>query len=274
MIAYSFSSKAKLSAIAFLFCLALLSCGQQNKKPIDFMSLPENRDAKVKLQGIWLDAVTDEVMLKAEGDTIYFADATSQPAYFRVAGDSIKLGPDIYHITKLAERNFWFKNHAGDEVRLVKHDKEAEEEPTTFVQEKPQVIATSEVINLDSVVMYNGQRYHWYITVNPTRYRVTRTAYTADGVAVENVYYDNIIHVSVFKGKECLYGRDFKKQVYENDVPADFLAQSILGNISFSHVDAQGFHFLSTVCIPEVEQCYRVENLIGFDGQLTMKLME
>ncbi len=103
---------------------------------------------------------------------------------------------------------------------------------------------------------------------------MTRTAYTADGVAVENVYYDNIIHVSVFKGKECLYGRDFKKQVYENDVPADFLAQSILGNISFSHVDAQGFHFLSTVCIPEVEQCYMVENLIGFDGQLTMKLME
>jgi len=274
MIADSFSSKTKLSVSAFLFCLVLLSCGQQNKKSTDFMSIPENHEAKAKLQGVWMDALTDEPMLKAEGDTIYFADATSQPAYFRVAGDSIKLGPDIYHITKLTEHNFWFRNHAGDEVRLVKHDEEEEEEQVSFVPEQPQVISTSQVINLDSVVMYNGQRYHWYITVNPTRYRVTRTAYTADGVAVENVYYDNIIHVSVFKGKECLYGRDFKKQVFENDVPADFLAQSILGNISFSHVDARGFHFLATVCIPEGEQCYMVENLIGFDGQLSMKLME
>ncbi len=261
---------------SFIIMLLLAwSCGQQQHKPTTTAKVQENREAKAMLQGVWQDAETDEVLFMAEGDTVYFADPTSMPAYFRIVGDSIELGPNTYRISKQTAHNFWFKNHAGDEVRLVKRDEadDSEEQPDLSDQE-PQIISTTQVVNLDSVVMYGGQRYHWYVTVNPTRYRVTRTTYTPDGVAVENVYYDNIIHVSVFKGNQRLYSRDFNKKDFANNVPEDFLAQSILGNIRFDGVDAKGFHFNATVCIPDGESCYMVETLISLDGQLSMKLLE
>jgi len=261
---------------SFIIMLLLAwSCGQQQPKPTTTAKVQENREAKAMLQGVWQDAETDEVLFMAEGDTVYFADPTSMPAYFRIVGDSIELGPNTYRISKQTAHNFWFKNHAGDEVRLVKRDEadDSEQQPDLSDQE-PQIISTTQVVNLDSVVMYGGQRYHWYVTVNPTRYRVTRTTYTPDGVAVENVYYDNIIHVSVFKGNQRLYSRDFNKKDFANNVPEDFLAQSILGNIRFDGVDAKGFHFNATVCIPDGESCYMVETLISLDGQLSMKLLE
>lgn len=265
-----------LAHCSFLMTLLLAwSCGQQQPKPTTTAKVQENREAKAMLQGVWQDAETDEVLFMAEGDTVYFADPTSMPAYFRIVGDSIELGPNTYRISKQTAHNFWFKNHAGDEVRLVKRDEadDSEQQPDLSDQE-PQIISTTQVVNLDSVVMYGGQRYHWYVTVNPTRYRVTRTTYTPDGVAVENVYYDNIIHVSVFKGNQRLYSRDFNKKDFANNVPEDFLAQSILGNIRFDDVDAKGFHFNATVCIPDGESCYMVETLISLDGQLSMKLLE
>jgi hypothetical protein len=93
-------------------------------------------------------------------------------------------------------------------------------------------------------------------------------------VAVEKEFFDNIIHVSLFKLNQRLFTRDFNKQAYAENVPADFLSQSVLGNIRYSHVDARGFHFYATICIPDGEQCYMVETLVGFDGQLSLKLME
>ena len=156
---------------------------------------------------------------------------------------------------------------------MVKRDKEDEDQPD-FVEQAPKVISSTEVVKVDSVVYYGGQRYHWYVAINPTRYRVIRSTYTPEGVAVDNVYYDNIIHVSVFKGNQRLYGQNFNKQAYAADVPADFLQQSILGNIRFSHVDSQGFHFDATICIPDGESCYMVETLISFNGQVSMKLLE
>ena len=266
-----------LSLLSFLLATLLLASCRQGEEKRDDSAAPvgqqENREAKKLLQGTWMDSETGEVMLKADGDTIYFADATNQPAYFCIVGDSIKLGSNVYLVTKQTEHNFWFRNYAGDEVKMIKRDETDEDQPE-FVDQAPQVISTTEVVKLDSVVMYGGQRYHWYIAINPTRYRVTRTSYTPEGVAVENVYYDNIIHVSVFKGNQRLYGRDFNKQAYATDVPDDFLQQSILGNIRFSHVDSQGFHFNATICIPDGESCYMVETLISFTGQLSLKLLE
>lgn len=258
-----------------LFLMLTISCGQKEKPQEETViaATQEDREAKELLQGVWFDAETDETMFKAEGDTIYFADATSQPAYFCIVGDSILLGTNTYHVTKQTAHNFWFENHAGDVVQLVKHDEEDVDEPS-FGSEQPQVITSSSVVNLDSVVYYGGQRYHWYVTINPTRNRVLRTSYTPDGVAVEKEYYDNIIHVSLFKLNQRLFTRDFNKRAFSADVPADFLEQSILGNIRYSHADAKGFHFYATVCIPDGEQCYMIEALISFEGKLSMKLME
>lgn len=258
-----------------LFLLLLAACKQQEKQPVpaSVAGQEENLEAKAMLQGTWMDSETEETVMQANGDTIYYADETSQPAFFRILGDSIELGPNTYHITKQTIHNFWFENHAGDEIRLVKADDSEASQPVLSADES-RVISTTKVINIDSVVMYGGQRYHWYVTVNPTRYRVMRTSYTPDGVAVEKVYYDNIIHVSVFKGNSRLFTRDFNKQAYAGNVPDDFLEQSILGNIRFSHVDAQGFHFNATVCIPDGERCYMIETLIDFEGRLSMNLLE
>lgn len=267
------SEKWWMIILAGLLC----SCGGQVKseKGTAASAPPkEDTEAKALMQGVWLDAKTDEVMFMADGDSIFFADPTSMPAYFRIVGDSISLGPDTYVITKQTAHNFWFRNHAGDEVQLVKSDEQNGDEQRDLSAQQPQVISTTQVVNVDSVVHYGGQRYHWYVTINPTRYRVARTTYTPDGVAVEKIFYDNIIHVSVFKGNQRIYSRDFSKQAFAADVPEDFLQQSILGNIRFERVDAKGFHFYATVCIPDDESCYLIETLISLNGELTMRLVE
>ena len=128
---------------SFIIILLLAwSCGQQQPKPTTTAKVQENREAKAMLQGVWQDAETDEVLFMAEGDTVYFADPTSMPAYFRIVGDSIELGPNTYRISKQTAHNFWFKNHAGDEVRLVKRDEadDSEEQPDLSDQE-PQIIS-------------------------------------------------------------------------------------------------------------------------------------
>ena len=132
----------------------------------------------------------------------------------------------------------------------------------------------NEVVKTDSVVMFGGQRYHWYVAVNPTRYKVQKTSYNDDGVGVENVYYDNIINISLFKGAEKLFSRDFRKQMYIKNVPPRFLDQAILGNMQFDHIDARGFHFNATLCIPDGASCYLIETLISFNGEVVYKLLE
>ena len=91
---------------------------------------------------------------------------------------------------------------------------------------------------------------------------------------VDNVYYDNIMHVSLFRGAEKLFSRDFRKQDYVSKVPKQVLEQSVLSNMEFSGVDARGFRFVATICIPDGATCYKAENLISFDGRLTTSLIE
>ena len=254
----------------------LLSCGGQEKAKdaTAEVAVPENREAKAMLQGVWQDRETEMPVLRAIGDTIFFADANSQPEFFRVAGDSLLLGDDSYFITKLNEYNFCFQNATGEEIQLTKHDESFDEPVPDFSSDEPKVINTTEVVNVDSVVMYGGKRYHWYVTVNPTRNRVTRTTFNTDGMAVEKVYFDNIIHVSVFKQGQRLFTRDFNKRAFAADVPEEFMQQAILGNIRYSHTDADGLHFEATVCLPDGESCYLIETLVGLNGQLSFKLMD
>ena len=79
---------------------------------------------------------------------------------------------------------------------------------------------------------------------------------------------------SIYQGNNCLFSRDIRKQLYLSDVPQSFLDQAILANMQYDRVDAFGFHFNATLCIPDGSSCYLVETLVSFDGQLTMKLLE
>lgn len=232
----------------------------------------ENLDAKAMLQGIWVEDNTEEVVFRVDGDTVYYPDDSSQPSYFRIVNDSLELGGYRYAVVQQTEHTFCFLNQAGDDVKLRKSTSSADS--LAFCRHQPEMISSSVVVKRDSVVLYNGERYHWYVAINPTKYQVTKTSYNSEGIGVENVYYDNIIHISLYHGAKRLFSRDMRKQMYEGKVPNEFLSQAILGGMAYDYIDAKGVHFNATLCVPEEASCYMIETLVGFDGQLSMNLLE
>ena len=257
----------KLLTISILM-VVLVACNQNNSSV-----LPDDKEAKEMLQGIWLDAESGDVSFRVNGDTIYYADATSMPAYFRIYEDSLYLGSGAaYGIVKQTEHLFWFNNQNGDVLKYRKSD--GSEDDTEQAQNSPSILTYTHQVKVDSVVTYNGNNYHWYIAINPTKYKVTKRSYNEDGLEVENVYYDNIMHVSVFHGANKLYSSDFRKQQFKGLVPEAFLDEAIFANMEFDHIDTEGLHFNSTLCIPDGATCYMVESTISYTGVSSMKLVE
>ena len=257
--------------IASLCILAAwISCGQQAGKA----TLPESKEAKQLLQGIWSNEDTESVVFQLRGDSVYYPDSTSMPAYFRVYEDTLYIGSKAsYHIEKHTEHVLWFKGGDGEIVKLVKDD-DSEEDKELFERDKTQILSLTDVMKKDTVVNYQGKRYHLYIAVNPTKYKVVRHTLNEDGIDVENVYYDNIIHLSIFQGANQLFSRDFRKQQYQQRVPAQFLQQAVLNNMEYSSTDEKGMHVNVSVCTPGDASCYLIEHVISFDGELSTQLLE
>ena len=254
-----------------MFIMSFSAC---RNKQAGVVEVAEDTEAEAMLQGIWVDNDTEEVTFKVKSDTIFYPDTTSLPATFKIYGDTLVIGVSAkFPIVKQAAHLFWFKNQNGDLVKLVRSDNP--EDSLVFEHDKPRVMSiVTEVTKKDTVVLYNEERYHSYIAINPTKYKVLRTTYNTDGVGVDNVYYDNIIHLSVFRGSVQLYSRDLRKQMFAKFVPKQFLEQSILSNMSFNKVDAEGFHFDTTLCMPDGATCYLLDTKISFSGQMTMELLE
>lgn len=260
--------------IGLCVSIVIVACGSKSGTDGQQSQAGEDREAKALLQGVWQDEETEDVTFWVKGDSLFFPDSTSQPTRFAIVGDElVLLSTDAhYHVEKQTAHVFWFKNQGGDIVRLVKSEEALTEE---FARGDYQRVMTyTEVVKQDSVVMYGSDRYHWYIAINPTKYKVHTTAYNDDGFEVDNVYYDNIMHISLFKGAEKIFSRDFRKKDYANKVPEQFLNQAVLSNMEYAGVDAKGFRFVSTICIPDGATCYKAENLISFNGKLTMTLIE
>ena len=259
----------KKLVLIIMLSAVLLGCNRQGSQSVK----TESKEAKQMLQGIWVDEETGDVSFRVNGDTIFFSESTSMPAYFQIIGDSLVLGSGTsYGIVKQAPHLFWFTNLNGDVVKLQKSDDVTDEQE--FVHDEPQVLTYTEQQKKDSVVMYNGERYHWYVAINPTKYKVVKRAYNEDGLEVTNVYYDNIMHISVFHGARQMFSSDFRKQMYGKLIPASFLNEAILGNMEFSHVDEGGLHFNATLCIPDGASCYMVDTKVAYTGQMTMSLLE
>ena len=113
-----------------------------------------------------------------------------------------------------------------------------------------------------------------YVAINPTKYKVVRHTLNEDGLDVENVYYDNIIHLSIFQGDHQLFSRDFRKQQYQQRVPAQFFDQAVLNNMEYSSADEKGLHFNVSLCTPGDASCYLIEHVVSLDGQLSTELIE
>ena len=260
-----------INIICVLLLIATVSC-KQSGKPLD--ERKESREAKVLMQGLWVDEESEEVFFKMEGDSVYYPDSLILPSRFRIIDDSLYIGTSgSYYIVKQTEHVLWFKNHNGEIVKLKKSDEKGDEEETYTAPIRP-IVQLKNVLKKDTVVFLDGQRYHCYIAINPTRYKVIRTSYNEDGLQVDQVYYDNIIHVSVFQSNRQLFSHDLRKQFYQKSVPDDFLQQAILNDMSFDHVDEQGFHFNATLCMPDAASCYMVDNIVSTDGLLSTKLIE
>ena len=79
--------------------------------------------------------------------------------------------------------------------------------------------------------MYKGTRYRGYVYINPSKMKVIKTVYSDEGIGVDNVYYDNVIHICVYEGKKLLYGKDITKKSFRNY----FSGGSIKSDHSFRH---------------------------------------
>lgn len=254
--------------ISLVLTCILWSCG--NKTPQE-----ESREAKALLQGTWMDDETEDVLFRIKGDTVYYSDSTSMPAYFKVVGDTLYIGTNSgYYIEKQTDHLICFKNQNGELMKLEKVDEEdlpqADEEP----QRQTTIQTLTEVLKRDTVVFKDGKRYHCYIAINPTHYKVIFQTVNEDGLSVDEVFYDNIINICIIKDGKQFFKRDMHKRDYAKQVANDFLAKAILNDMVFKKADGEGFHFVASLCLPNGPSSYQVDNIISETGSIQLKLAE
>lgn len=263
----------KESAILIVLIVSLASCGNRQGGEA---SAKEDLTAKQLLQGIWVDDETDMPLMRIEGDTMYYTNPQSAPVSFKVVRDTIYVysnEPVAYKIDRQTEYSFWFHLPADEVIRL--HKSENEEDSLAFANREVEVISTTpEVIKKDSVVTYKDTRYRGYVYINPSRMKVFKTSYSENGIGVDNVYYDNVIHICVYEGKKMLYGQDITKKMFADIFPAEVLNQTILADMDFMGVDGKGYHYQATLGIPESSVYNLVNMVIGFDNKMNIKKAE
>lgn len=232
----------------------------------------EDLEAKKMLQGIWIDSEDDEVTLRIKDDSIIYADTAMNAVRFAVIGDTLVLtgfSETKYHVEKITPNLFYFRNQYGDLMKLVKS---TNQEDNYVFENRPKVaINQRQLIKRDSVVTDGTHRYRVYVQVNPSTYKVVRTSINQDGMSTENVYYDNIVNVCVFNGAQRFFSRDFRKQDFSKYVPAEYLSQSILSDISIGSVTPQGIELEASVCVPDSPTSYIVKITITHSGKLQMR---
>ena len=236
----------KWGTISIVLVIVLTSC---NNVKSGETSSKEDLTAKEMLQGIWIDDETDMPLMRISGDTIYYVDPQNIPVYFKVLRDTIYVRgntPIAYKIDRQTEYSFWFHSLSDEIVKLQK----------------------------DSVVMYKGTRYRGYVYINPSKMKVIRTTYSDEGIGIDNVYYDNVIHICVYEGKNLLYGQDITKKMFHTVFPEEVLSQMILTDMDFMGVNGKGYHYEATLRIPESSVYHLVDLTIDADKELHIKMVE
>jgi len=262
----------RLFVVTLLFLFFFSGCG--NKRPDNIEIPKENRQAKKIMQGIWMDEDEGQPSFRVSGDSIYYPDTTSMPVRFAVLSDTLVLyGANTmkYPIVKQTEHILEFKNPNSEVVRLVKSSSKSDER--FFENKRTVVLNQRRVIKRDTVVTQGDRRYHCYVQVNPTTYKVYKSYSNDEGVEVDNVYYDNSIHLALFEGAVKLYSYDFSKSDFSRYVPAGFLRQSVLSDMIFSGIDTSGVHYQAQMCIPDSPSSYVVEVTVSFKGEAFMKIV-
>lgn len=259
------------SLLVALLCgvSVFVGCGEKSKQAT---GPQEDAHAKELLQGVWLNEDDEDVAFRVKGDTIYYPDSTSQSVYFYIYSDTLvmKGANEVkYPIVKQAAHLFEFKNQSGDLVKLVKTSDKSYLKP--FEQEKTVALNQNTLIKRDTIVSQGDNKYHLYVQVNPTTYKVFKSSINDDGVEVDNVYYDNIVNLNIFLGAKKVFSRDFHRKDFANKVPSSFLKQAILSDLIFYKIDDSGIHYWAILPQPDSSLSYQVEVVISFSGHLTIR---
>ncbi|MCD8292674.1 MAG: DUF4738 domain-containing protein [Prevotellaceae bacterium] len=257
----------KLFVINLCCLLLTAACGTKKEQP----AAVEDFEAEALLQGIWMDEETDMAYMRVQGDSLYYADAQTSPMAFKIVGDSIYIyGNTVtaYKIDRQLEYSFWFHSLLDEVVKLYKS--EDPEDSLAFAGNRrvEPIQMVTEVVQKDSVVFYNGTRYRGYVYINPSQMKVFRTSYVGNGISVDHVYYDNVIHICVYEGKERLYSQDITKKMFADVFAPELLEQMVLADMNFTGVDSRGYHYQATLGIPESSVCNLVNLVAGFDSHL------
>lgn len=235
------------------------------------LHMSEDKVAKQLLQGVWLDEVSDMPLILFEGDSLHYAYPNATPVAFKIILDSIYLlGLDTisYKIVRQGENTFWLQTEADDLMKLYRSQEE--EDKLAFLPPKivEDVKAIQEKVQKDSIIVYDGVRYRGYVFINPSKYKVVRQILDENGIAVERVYFDNIIHICVYEGATELYGRDVDKKLFSDFIDPEVLSVAILSDMDFINVDDEGYHYKATLSIPESPALYYMSLTISPQGQL------
>ena len=258
--------------IAFFIFPLLLSC---TGKQVQSIAGNENLEMKVMLQGTWLDDNTESPMLHIKGDSIHYMTQGTASVAFRIIKDSlVTYGTEktSYHIKKQNEYILWIQSEMGDLIRLNKADDSIS--TIDFKIQAEESRPAKQVIEKDRIVFYKDVRYRGYVYINPSQIKITRPTYSDDGFKIDNVYYDNVIHICVYEGKNKLFGKDIYKKEFEGVVPEEFLKWAILSDMEFIGVNENGYQYQATVCIPDEISCYLINISISMDGRISYTLKE
>lgn len=267
----------KIKAVCLCLCICFMTaCGGNARQESGSANQSAPADTTLRLlQGIWIDEETSLAFCKIEGDSIFYPDTMNVPLRIEATADTLTLiGSETVHypIDRITKNSLSFHGATGDVVSLRKSEDLNDTIYFTHKVSKP--ITYNEVVKKDTVVYREGERYRCYIYVNPSKHKVYKQSYTNEGVAVENVYYDNVIHICVYKGKVCLYSRDYSRKSFSNIIPEGFLQQAILSDMKYGFTDKDGFHFNATVCIPDGASCYVTDICVSPDGNVRMELVQ
>ena len=262
----------KYTAIIIFFFF--YSCaGKQSQT----MSVKENLEMKTMLQGTWMDEDTETPMICIKGDSIHYMTSGTLPVAFRIIEDSlITYGtePTSYYIVKQNEYMLWLQSDMGGIIKMNKADESDSIHSVNFHIQTKKSEPTKEVIPKNRIEFYKDVRYRGYVYINPSQIKVTRPTYSDEGFKMDNVYYDNIIHICVYEGKNKLFSKDVYKKDFNEVVPEEFLQWAILSDMEFIGVNEKGYQYQATISIPDEITSYIVNLSISTDGNIQYTLKE